>query len=231
MTLIEITVDDTIVRYIAIIEFLDCDKNNYYDVQFLQHRDENGELKDLELNNTTYTYSRQADSSRKSALVTDEVINASDMYYHIVTRSVIENEIEPEKEGLYTFHASTKDPTNKIRVMLRIKKEGTYKANTESSQPKVYTGGSLKIYNSDINNNIKTISELYLHNSIYKPLELRRNEADISSNVPIIIGNNISELAGRDEASITLAKPILASNNDDVYRMAYQVSVKARKVT
>lgn len=223
--------DDSTVRYVAIIECLDCDRNNYYDVQFLQHRDSNGQLNDLELNNTTYTYSRQLDNSRKKALLTDEDINASDMYYHIITRSVIENEIEPEKEGLYTFHASTKDLTNKIRVMLRVKKEGAYKANTESGQPRVYTGSYLKLYNSNMDNSIKTISELYLHNSIYKPLELRRNEADISTNVPVIIGNNITELTGRNENSITLATPILASNNDDVYRMAYQICVKARKVT
>lgn len=222
---------DNTVRYIAIIECLECDKNNYYDVQFLQHRDNNGQLKDLELNNITYTYSRQLDNSRKKALVTDDEINASDMYYHIVTRGVIENEIEPEKEGLYTFHARTKDLTNKIRVMLRVKKEGAYKANTESGQPKIYNGSSLKIYNSNTENGVKTISELYLHNSIYKPLELRQNESDISANVPVIIGNNITELAGRNENSITLATPILAANNDDVYRMAYQICVKARKVT
>lgn len=223
--------DDNTVRYIAIIECLDCDKNNYYDVQFLQHRDSNGQLKDLELNNITYNYSRQLDNSRKKALLTDDDINASDMYYQIITRSVIENEIEPEKEGLYTFHASTKDITNRIRVMLRVKKEGSYKANTESEKPKVYTGSSLKIYNSNMDSGIKTISELYLHNNIYRPLELRRNEADISTNVPVIIGNNITELAGRNENSITLATPILATNNDDVYRMAYQVCVKARKVS
>ena len=223
--------DDTAIRYVAIVEFLDCDNENYYDIQFLQHKNSEGRLGDLELNNITYNYTRQTDSSRRDALVTDEDINAFDLYYHIITRSVIENEVNPEKEGLYTFHVRTKEMTNKARVMLRIKKEGAYLADTEDSLPKVYDGTALKIKNSDPENSIKSITELYLDNKIYKPLELRATEAELSQQVPVIMGNNITEVAGRNETSVTTAKPVLLNNNDPVYRMAYIVSLKARKVT
>ena len=220
--------DDTTVRYVAIIEFLDCDNENYYDIQFLQHKNSQGILGDLELNNITYTYTRQADTSRKAALVTDEEINATDLYYQIVTRSVIENEVEPEKEGLYTFHVHTKDPADKARVMLRIRKEGAYVADTEDTLPTVIDGQMLKLKNTDASNNVKSITELHLDSQIYKPLELRATEADISEQVPVIVGANIAKLAGRNEASITLEDPALVNNEDPVYRMAYTISLKAR---
>lgn len=222
--------EDEAIRYVAIIECLDCDNDNYYDIQFLQHKNSQGQLGDLELNNTTYNYTRQADGSTKKALVTDEAINATDMYYHIITRSTIEHEVDPEKEGLYSFHVHTKNMVNKARVMLRIKKEGAYAANTESNVQKFYYGDQILLQNTDADNGIKTITELWLDQSIYKPLELRESELNISQPVPVIIGNNITTLAGKSETAITVNEPAIIKNGDAVYRAGYIVSLKARRV-
>lgn len=220
--------EDEAIRYIAIIECLDCDDDNYYDIQFLQHRNSEGQLGDLELNNTTYNYIRQADGSTKKALTTDDTINATDLYYHIITRSIIEHEVDPEKEGLYSFHVHTKDVTHKACIMLRIKKEGAYVANTESNKQKFYNVEQILLQNSDPDNGIKSITELWLDQSIYKPLELRNTDLDISQPVPVIIGNNITTLAGKSETAITVNDPTIIKNNDAVYRAGYYVSLKAR---
>lgn len=222
--------EDGAIRYIAIVECLDCDNDNYYDIQFLQHKNAQGQLGDLELNNVTYNYTRQADGSTKKALVTDDTINATDMYYHIITRSVIENEVDPEQEGLYSFHVHAKDMVHKARVMLRIRKEGAYAANTESSTQKLYHNEQILLQNTDPDNGIKTITELWLDQSIYKPLELRESELNLSQPVPVIIGNNITTLAGKSETAITVNEPAIIKNGDPVYRAGYIVSLKARRV-
>lgn len=223
--------EDEVVRYVAVIECIDCDRNNYYDIVFLQHKTTNGQLGDLELNNTTYTYTARADGSTQKALVTNDEINASDMYYHIITRSVVEHEVEPENEGLYSFRVQTKDMVNKARVMLRIRKEGAYRVSSGDTEPTVYTTEPIAIANTDSQNGIKSITELRLDSKVYQPLELRVNNANISVPVPVVIGNNITELAGKNVSTITVSKPVLIKQEDPVYRMGYIVSLKARKTT
>ena len=220
---------DETVRYVAIIECLDVDKNNYYDIQFLQHKNAEGHLGDLELNNITYAYTRQADGSTKKALVTDEDINASDMYYHIITRSIVQNEVLPYDKGLYTFHVVSKDLVNKARVMLRIRKEGAFIVNTEESRAKPFSG-VINVKDSDVNNGIKTVADLRLMNQGYNPLELRQNNLDISKQIETVIGPNITSIHSIDENRVTVNAPVLIRDGDPIYRMAYKVSLKARKV-
>ncbi len=220
---------DETVRYIAIIECLDVDKNNYYDIQFLQHKNADGHLGDLELNNITYTYKRQADGSTKKALATDEDINASDMYYHIITRSIVQNEILPYDKGVYSFHVVSKDFVNKARVMLRIRKEGAFVVNTDEERAKVFND-VISIKDSNVNNGIKTAADLRLMNQGYNPLELRNNNLDISKQIDAVIGPNITSIHSIDENRVTVNTPVLIRNEDPIYRMAYKVSLKARKV-
>ena len=222
--------EDGAIRYVAIIEFLDCDRNNYYDIEFLQHKNSEGHLGDLELNNTTYIYTRQADGSTKKSLTTDEEINAFDMYYHIITRSIIEHEVEPEKEGLYSFHVQTKEAAHKARVMLRIRKEGAYAADTEGEAQRAYVGNQILLHNTDADNGIKSITELCVDKQIYQPLELRQMESQISVPVPIILGNNIATFAGKSDTALTVNEPVLLKNGDPVYRAGYHVCIKARKI-
>jgi len=227
--------DGEAVRYIVIIEALDVDKDNYYDIIFLQHRNQDGSLSDLELNNVTYHYRRQSDSSADNALTTDADINNFDMYYNIVTRGTIENEPEAQKQGLYTAqytqqNAKTDFYAAKARLMLRVKREGEYRAVVDSDLPKVFDNDVLTVENENAANNIKTIEDLRLKTELYKRIEERKSEADISEQVNVIIGNNIVKVKGLDLDTITTASPILVKNHDKIYRSAYLVSLKAREI-
>lgn len=222
--------DDT-VRYVAVIECLDCDQSNYYDIQFLQHKNTNGQLSDLELNNITYHYERQKDGSKKLALTTDDTINASDMYYHIVTRSVVEKKVYPEDKGLYSFRVETKDLVNKARVMLRIRKEGMWKANTGSTKAEAFYNRSVSIETADPANGIRTIPKLQLKSQTYKPLELRENNIDTTEQVLTVIGNNATSTHSLEESAVTFDDPVVLKDGDPIYRMGYLVSLKARKVS
>ena len=218
------------VRYIAIIECLECDHDNYYDIRFLQHRNSGGELTDLELNNTTYYYTRKDDGSDVPALSSDNIIDSSDMYYHIVTVTPEEKSKKKKKEGLYSFHVSTKDMVHKARIMLRIRKEGAYRTNTNDTKPTVYNSSStIPVINSDPENGIRNTENLNIRRDIYKPLEIRGNSSEESELVTTIIGSNITKTSGIGATTIGVYDPILIKDDDPVYRMAYRVSLKARK--
>lgn len=227
--------DGTPVRYIAIIEATKADTSNYVDIVFLQHKNSAGELVDLELNNITYYYKRQADTSTQEALTTDDEINKTDMYYHIVTRGLIENEPEALRQGLYSAHYTYWNVKNdvsasKARLMLRIKREGKYQAFVDSLEPKVYNVEVLNIRNEDATNDVKTIDDLRLKTDTYKRIQERASENDISQQIKAIIGNNIVEVQGFDTDTITTKDPILVKNEDKVYRCNYLVNLKARKI-
>lgn len=224
------------VRYIMVVEAQQADSSNYIDLVFLQHKSSTGELTDLELNNTTYYYKRQPDASQTPALTTDEEINKTDMYYHIVTRSVTENEPEAQRQGLYSTHISYMNSKKdldaaKARVMLRIRREGMYQANVDSLEPKVYIGEALSCSNEDKFNDIKTIDDLRLKTDIYKRIQTRSNEKEISEQIYSIIGNNIVKVQGTNDTTITLQTPALIKNKDKVYRCGYLVNLKARRVS
>lgn len=219
-------------RYVAIIECLSADTANCYDLVFVQNKKNDGELGDLELNNTTYNYVRQNDYSSMNALTTNETINNFDLYYHIVTRENIENEPEPQKEGLYTARFKAKDNFlgSKARLMLRIRREGCFNTLIPETTPTVYTFNNIKLENADTDNGVKTIDELKLKGDIYKRLEERVNEGDISQQVTTIIGNNIVKIQGLGDDYITTQTPVLINSKDPVYRVGYQVSLKARTI-
>lgn len=222
------------VTYVAIIEALEADSSNYYDIIFLQHKNSSGELGDLELNNITYNYKRQGDNSSEIALSTDDEINKYDMYYHITTKSTVENEPEAQKQGLYTARYSfvnTKKDINarKARLTLRIKREGIWNINTDSLVPKVYNNEVINVVNQDSSNSIKIVDDLRLKTDIYKRIETRKLETNISETVNTIIGNNICTVDSFNTSTITTKNPVLVNNNDKVYRAAYLVTLKARK--
>ena len=227
--------DGNVVRYVAIIEALDVDTSNYYDILFLQHRSTGGTLGDLELNNITYNYTRRSNDSVQGALYTDDSINEYDMYYHIVTRGVSENEPEAQKQGLYSAHYSLVNQkydmtAAKARLMLRVKREGEWATVTDSTEPQVFNGNVINVVNTSAVNNIKNTEDLRLKTEIYKRIEERISEADISESVNVVIGSNVTKVQGVDTASVTAQKPILVSNNDKVYRCGYLVNLKAREI-
>lgn len=228
--------DGTTVRYVLVIEALDANASNYYDIVFLQHRNSSGTMGDLELNNISYIYTRKSDNSVEKALFADEELNKFDMYYHITTRAVTENEVEAQKQGLYTAHYSAQNvkgsfKANKARLMLRIKREGEWNVVTDSAQPRAYINEVINVVNANDKNNIKNIEDLRLKSEIYKRIEDRSNELEISEQAPAILGNNISKIQGIDVSTVTTEKPVLLKNNDKLYRCGYLVNINAREIS
>lgn len=120
------------VRYCAIIEALDADSVNYYELTFLQHKYADGSKGDLQLNNRTYNF-LQKDTSNGSlgsgkALITDDQINNADLYYGITVLEAIEEGYLPFNDGIYTAKFSTTHPVSKLRLTMRINREGIYEA-------------------------------------------------------------------------------------------------------
>ena len=228
--------DGVTVRYILVIEALDVNSSNYYDIVFLQHQNAGGTMGDLELNNISYIYTRRSDNSVELALNADEELNKYDMYYHITTRGVTENEPEAQKQGLYTAHYQLQNIKSdfaaaKARLMLRIKREGEWEVVTDSSVPKVYTSEVINVVNTNDSNNIKNIEDLRLKSEIYKRIEERANELEISEQGYTIIGNNITKIQGIDVSTVTSNNPVLLSNGDKIYRCGYLVSINAREIS
>ena len=228
--------DGVTVRYILVIEALDVNSSNYYDIVFLQHQNAGGTMGDLELNNISYIYTRRSDNSVELALNADEELNKYDMYYHITTRGVTENEPEAQKQGLYTAHYQLQNVKSdftaaKARLMLRVKREGEWEVVTDSSVPKVYTSEVINVVNTNDSNNIKNIEDLRLKSEIYKRIEERANELEISEQGYTIIGNNITKIQGIDVSTVTSNNPVLLSNGDKIYRCGYLVSINAREIS
>lgn len=224
------------VRYVAIIEASSADASNYVDIVFLQHRNSNGALGDLELNNTTFYYKRQSDDSVIPALSTDDEINKTDMYYQVTTRGIVENEPEAQRQGLYSAHCSfinNRKPLGqgKARLALRIKREGMYKVDSDNPTFAVVSKVPLNVSTEDNNNDIKTIEDLRLKTDIYKRTKERENEADISEKVNVIVGNNITKIQGSNDNTITTQNAVMIYDADKLYRCGYLVNLKARRIS
>lgn len=220
------------IRYIAVIECTDADTSNYYDIIFIQHKDSTGSLGDLELNNITYYYYRQSDNSDTLALSTDDNISKYDLYHQIVTRAVNDKEPEAQRQGLYTAHYhvdNLKYPAVKARLMLRIKREGMYKAVIDDTKW-LDNIGAVRLTNEDKNNAINTVNRLNLKSETIKRYELRTNANDISEKTLAVIGNNICKVSGFSSDTVNLEDSVLVRSDDKIYRMNYLVSLKARIV-
>lgn len=213
-------------RYCLIVEFNDVDTNNYYEMTLIHH-----EGTDLQINNTFYKYVQRSDNSVTPSLSEDDETKKIDMYYQFITQEKITNQPSPVKEGLYSAHIYNKNHQkgNRARVELRIKREGLYNAELLKS-PALLNTDPLVLRRSALNGTINTVQELNLRTEISKPLELRRGDtSDISELVTTIVGENIAKTKGITDEAITFISPILAADNDPVYRMGYSVAIKARK--
>lgn len=219
------------IRYVIIVELLSGDKDNYYNLLFLQHKNPDGTLSDLQLNNTTYYYTRRGTDDADEALTSNENINAMDMFYQVHTLELNEQDPVPNAEGVYTakIYLHNAIASNKARVTLRIRREGIYAAEIQNS-PEGVTTQPVTLVNKAPDSGIRTLEDLTLNNEIRKPVELRNGDADISEPVPVIIGDSITKIQGLAEDSVTLGKPCMVWDQDEVFRAAYHVAVKAYKL-
>lgn len=219
------------ISYVLIVELQEGDNDNYYKLLFLQHRNPDGTLVDLQLNNTTYYYNRLKNDSLEQTAKTDNEINNFDLYYQVHTLENNKINVTPNSEGLYSsvMYTRKNNNANKIRVALRVRREGVFTISTEES-PIGITTQEISLKHVHKYGAIKRIDDLCLTGQITTPIELKKGAADISYPTPVVIGDSVTTLKGFTEDAITINKPIMVFDKDKIYRMGYIVSVKAYKL-
>lgn len=213
-------------RYCLIIEFMEVNTDNYYEIELINHN-----KSDLQLNNIFYDYERKSDVAVAHALIETDETKKRDLYFQFKTQQKLTNQPSPVNEGLYSAHIYNRrlQRASKARVELRIKREGLYEASTLSS-PSLFTTEAIILKRSPKNGTINSVHELGLKTEINKPMELRRGDpSDISMPVDVIIGENITKVKGFNTESMTTISPVLVNDNDPVYRVGYVVAIKARE--
>jgi hypothetical protein len=206
------------VRYCCIIEALDADDSNYYDIVFLQHKRADNTMGDLQLNNITYNYEKKEDSSPDTALKTDDLINATDLYYGITTRGVINNGFTPHREAVYTAHFKTHEPVeaSRARLTMRINREGYFTTNVTKAD--VFSdNSSLPVKKADGLTFSYDMSEL-------AGFGLRKDDEDV------IVGTDIRRILNQNSSSVVLKKGLYVEPDMPVYRAGYDITLKARLV-
>ena len=205
---------DHTVRYAVVIETLSADNLNYYDLVFLQGRDSNGAAIDLQLNNITYGYAQQADSSVNAAFTTDSSINSADLYYEIITRPIVNNGFVPHREGIYTAKFRTEKPIeiSQARVTMRIGREGYFCSN--NTQAGAYPAGYSFPFKKEAWTNGYDMMDL---------AGVGLNATDY-----VVIGNEFRSVSSQNASELVLQSGMYANNtNLPVYRCGYDLTLRA----
>jgi hypothetical protein len=206
------------VRYCAIIEALDADDSNYYDVVFLQNKKPDNTLGDLQINNITYHYEQKADSSTDTALKTDSTINSSDLYYGITTRGIINNGFTPHREAVYSAHFETSAPVeiSRARLMLRINREGYFTTDVPKAD----------VYSDNSSLPVKKAKGLTFNYDMSElgGFGLKKDTEDV------IVGTTIRRIVNQNSSAIILSKGMYAEPEQPVYRAGYEVTLKAKRI-
>ena len=241
--------NDEKVEYVAIICAKNMPAGSYYSLLCLQNNNttesEDSEERDLEINNEMYSYKEQADESVNLAVV--KAKDNCDLFFQIVTLKAEDNLPQPLSSGLYTLHyynqnlkchQSARSGFQSARLMLRIKREGKFKANISSYEPECFSSNSQLAVKPD-GSALDTLAYSYLTNSdayVDKQKVVEENLFD-TMQIPVVVGNNLTTIGaiktGESSASEYLqpASFILACNDDKVYRLGYIVAIKAREIS
>lgn len=221
------------VRYVAIVCGTYIDDNNFAEIKFLQDQKN---LNDLEINNTVYYYDEKPDSANISALSTTEELNKSDMYYEVVMREAVKNEMDPLNRGLYTakMECPMGRQVSRARMTLRFAREGGL-WDADITEPGIY--GSPTVNGSfnticyrnfpDLTSSFPSSVSMGISEKIRKPMELRKNTSDLTMDPDMIVGNNITH--GQANANMVAPnEPIYVRPYEPIYRNAFVISVKGK---
>ena len=206
------------IRYVAIIEALDADSNNYYDLLFLQTKLGDGTFSDLQINNLTYTYAQQNASSKSSAFTTSTAINSMDVYYSIVTRGVIQHNFIPYREAVYSAKFKSYEPikVSDARLTMRIAREGYFK--TDNAKATAFKN----------NGSVPIMKDVSIGNAMNYDMSIVNGVGVYKNTTDLIIGNEIRKIKNQNLSSIVLEKGMwLDEVGKPVYRAGYHVYLKA----
>lgn len=213
----DVDTTDHKIRYCFIIEALDADENNYYELVFLQHKQEDGTFGDLQLNNITYNYTQKEDVSSEDALETDSIINATDIYYGITLIEALQKTFLPYNDGIYTAKFEIPEPIkiSYARLTMRIAREGIFKVSTDgttySRNDNCISDNGVLVVEGETNDDVRGFTH--------------RNEGNIA------IGTDIRKLIAVDDERLTIEKGVYAKPDTIVYPIGYTAYLTAKLKT
>lgn len=211
-------------RFCMIIEALNADSTNYYELLFLQHFDEESNtLSDLQLNNIVYEYSENPSSALMagdnfSTLVTDSTINSADLFYGVTLRPVQGAKFTPNSEGIYSAEFRTYEPirVSNAKLTLRVSREGyfTVTSTSANSSNDVSNNGTVR-YMEDISYRVD--SERTMTYDGFAVL----SDQDEDHNRLIVIGDLVREVDHVDGDKIVIKKGGHIEAGAPIYPMSY----------
>ena len=206
-------------RYIFLIECVNADENNYWNLYFSYYRNDANEVDDLERYNVSLNYKAVdgIDPDEKSLYIIDD-IDKYDLLFTLAVKDIIEQTEYGNKEGLYTAKIILPKPidVSRARLSMRINREGCY-----------YT-------------DLSSISDDFTEFTLYKEDEYSYSNTDLrfDENDIIIIGNQFGKVKKCTSNRVTLQEPLyldyriekLYTKNNSVvkipvYRMNYEASI------
>lgn len=186
-------------RYCAVIVAEKASATDFWEIQFSKNMS-NMSNPDVQTNNHTYTYLQGTGFTQKDSI--------GDLIFILATITIKENSESPRTEGVYTSQkivAPNNSSLARARLMLRINREGLFTSETKGI---VNDNGVIKVKTSGIN----------------------PDNLGIKSNDTIIIGNQIRKaLIDVNAKTIAIDKAISVEEGTPVYRMGYQVFLRAIK--
>lgn len=183
-------------NYMFLFVQIDADTNNYWELRGL--RGENN--MDLQTNSKLYSFSDGVGLKAEDG----------DLYLVVVTSEVLLNQLEYNKQGLYSanFELSNLTQATRVRVELKVNREGRFKVVDNPNTLVPSATKPLNTYNED--------NKSYSVNLF--------NTGD-----KIVIGNQIAKVGASRTAntSFSLEKEAYAPAGVPVYRVGYDVQIKA----
>ena len=187
-------------NYVFLFVQIDADTNNYWELKGLR-----GETNvDLQTNSKLYSF------TEGNPLKAED----GDLYLVVVTSDIVKNQIQYSKQGLYSAKVALSDlsPATRLRVELRINREGRFAVvdNPNTLLPGV--GANLNTYNED--------------NKSYATSVFNVGQT-------IAIGNQIAKVGNSrtDNTAFNLEETTYAPAGAPVYRIGYKVQAKACKTS
>ena len=211
-------------RFCMIIEALNADTTNYYEILFLQHYDEaTNELSDLQLNNVVYEYyesptAELAAADNFSTLVTDSKINNADLFYGVTIRPVEQSKFTPNSEGIYSAAFDTYEPirVGHAKLTMRVAREGIFNVTSTSANNTndVPDNGTVR-YQEDMSYRVSGEQAMN-----YEGFAILSDQGE-ENNRLVVIGNNVREVDHIDGDKIVIKRGAHIEAGDPIYPMSY----------
>jgi len=197
-------------KYCFIIEAQQATEQDYWEIKFCTHNNA-GVDSDLQSNNQSYAYKEVPTSEVGTSKIANTLISNYDMYFILKTREVLSISEEPYVVGLYTTnkHRFAKPvEASSANLVLEINREGKFIVNSPSG----------------IYGDFSTFSIVKDPNAG----DYDGASTGISTSDIVVIGDNLRSTTLSNSRQLTLQEGMFLTQGDLVYRVGYDVSLKAK---